>query len=272
MCNRSTWVVLALSVAAIGPLPSWCQRESPPYCHRDALDTEVGNDAYAFRDGNRCEGTYRLKLSGGSTRFSLRSLTSARSSAVFADPRYLQVSWPSLPSGVKLRISVVPLDSPILYRMDTEADGAAGVFRWPAEIARRRFSSYLDLGVVAFYPRQGRKVHIACVLGPMPAVATPGLRADILSLEPISHLEIFSRSCRLETDCDSPESGPLVRSIPGRDRDGTFTLNIPPLTPADSDFFSLRFAGRAASLDRPPLAVSIILRAPPISPQFGSQR
>src|SRR5260370_20094655 len=115
MLTRSARVVLELALATIAPRPLWCESESPPYCQRDALNTEMGDEAYAFRDENRCEGVYRLKLSGDSKRFALRSLTVWHSDAPLRDQPddLMQVSWSPLPGQVKLRISVLPLDSPI---------------------------------------------------------------------------------------------------------------------------------------------------------------
>jgi len=263
---------LFLMIAAIWTLPAWCASNVPAYCQVKALGTEAGPDAYTLRDGDRCEGTYRLKLSGGSERLSLRSLTSSRSGASLANQPYLRLSWPSLPTGVRLRISVVPLDSPILYRMDTEVDGAAGVFRWPADIARRRFSGYLSLGVLAFYFDHGQTVHVACALGPVSGADVLALRADVLSLESIRDLEVFSRPCRLPGDCGSPEAGPQIGKLLARDRDGTFTLNIASLGPSTSEFYNVRFAGQVTNIDSPPLALSIILRAPPAGLVPGVQR
>jgi hypothetical protein len=265
-------LLLALWAAAITSLPSWSAPGTPAYCHSDVLGTDSGPDAYAFRDGSRCEGTYRLRMSGGSARLALRSLTSNRSGVSLAGQRHLQISWPSLPAGVRLRISVVPLNSPVLYRMDAEVDGAAGAFQWPADIAHRWFSSYLDLGVLAFYFDQGHTIHVACVLGPVSGAPLSPLRADVLSLESLSRLEVFSRPCRLLADCDSLEAGSLIGTVPGRNRDGAFALNILPPAPSGPDFQRLRFAGQVTNGNGPPLALSIILRAPLAGSASGPQK
>lgn len=254
--------VLALASAATVPPQVWCASESPPYCQRDALDSEKGNEAYAFRDGNRCEGLYRLKLSGGSRKFVLRSLTSNRSAGSLADQADLEVTWPPLPAGVKLRISVVPLNSPILYRMDTEVNGAAGSFKWPARIVRGRFSQYSSLGVIASYAVDDERVYVACNLGPVSGNERAGLRADIFSLEPIRRLEVFSRPCQMPAgDCATPGTGAPVETLPGWDRDGAFAVMISSVGPAGSEFYSLRFAGQVASPSSPPIAISVTLRA-----------
>jgi hypothetical protein len=252
-------VCFFLTVAAIWILPAWCASEAPSYCQSDALGTESGPDAYGPRGGNRCEGIYRLKLSGGSRRFILCSLTSSRSAAGLMDQVVL-VSWPRLPTGIRLRISVVPLDSPILYRMDTEVDGTTGSFQWPANVARGRFAGYQNLGVVAFYSEGGETVHVACALGPVPRTGA-GLRADILSLEPLHHLEAFSRPCSISADCKTLESGSPAGDLPGRDRDGTFIFQIPSFPSTGSDFYRLRFVGQLVDPKRPPLSTTVILRA-----------
>lgn len=271
MLNCTRGLVLALTIALAAVAPVWCAGDSPSYCQRDALNTEVGSAAYAFRDGNRCEGMYRLQLSGGSNRLVLHSLTSGRSTASLADQPDLHVSWPPLPAGIRLRISVVPLGSPLLYRMDTEADGTAGLFHWPATIVRGLFSTYRNLGVIAFYLADGQTVYVACSLGEALGAAPEALQADVLSLEPLRRLEVYSRGCTISKDCDSPEAGSLVAALPGRDRDGTFTLRILSPSPGSSDFYSLRFSGQLATAASPPIATSIILRAMRIPTQAGSQ-
>ena len=252
----------ALVTATISPSLS-----APVYCQPGLLNTETGADAYSFRD-DRCEGIYRLRL-GGSGRIALRSLTSGRSDAALADQADLRVRWTPLPKGVRLRISVVPIDSPILYRMDTEVDGADGVFQWPARIARRLFSGYRNLGVVSHYVVNGQPVQVACALGTLSGAPTGRLRADIFSPDPIRTLELFSRPCRLSIDCDALAAGSLAVSLAGRDRDGTFTVMIDLAASPRSDYYNLRFAGQI--VNAPPVATSIVVRAPLSGAPHGSK-
>ena len=254
-----------LFAGVIASCPLWCAGDSPPYCQLDALNTETGHDAYTFltKGGNRCEGVYRLKLSGGSQRLLLRSLTSARSDAPLRGLDKLEVSWPRLPSGTKLRISVLPLDSPILYRMDTEADGKTGDYQWSASIAQQWFSTYRNLGVTAFYVQDGKTVFVPCALGKPYTGAPEALRADLLSLEAVSQIEVYSRGCNISQDCDFPTAGAFVGALPARDRDGAFTIGFASPRSAGSDYYSLRFAATPSNAMSPPLAASIVLRASP---------
>jgi hypothetical protein len=259
LSHELRFVRFALAVAAV-TMSSWsASTPNPPeYCQQKFLGSETGVDAYVFR-GDRCEGVYRLKLSG-SGRIALCSLTSSRSEAGLAEQGNLQVSWEPLPTGVQLRISVVPLDSPILYRMDTEVKGSKGVFQWPAKIARELFSGYRNLGVVAYYLANGQAVHVPCALGRLTGRPLGRLRADISSPDPIRTLELFYRPCCISRDCDSLAGGSLAFSVPGRDRDGTFTAMIDWASWPRSHYYNLRFAGQIANA--PPVATSVVVRIP----------
>jgi len=253
-------LMLAMTLA-VGLSSRLGARDLPPYCQSDVTGTNLGIDGYASRDGNRCEGVYRLKLAGGSVRLSLRSLTFRRSSASFKDEPLLQVSWHPLPKGTTLRISVVPLNSPVLYRMDTESEGSTGVFQWPADLVRRRFLSYTELGVVASYMDHGAQVIVACALGPASDAGVSSFRADVLSSETVSALEAFSRRCATLSECELPLSGIRIAQLPARNRDGAFTMTLPASSWLGSGFFALRIAGTTANNDRPPLALSLTVHA-----------
>ncbi len=256
--NCTASLAMAFAATVLAPPLAECASQVPTYCQREWLDTENGSDAYAFR-GDRCEGVYRVKISGGSRRFVLSSLTSSRGEATLKDQSKLEVHWVPLPAGVRLRISVVPISSPVLYRMDTEVDGAAGEFRWPTDIVHGRISSYLNLGVVALYTEGNQTIYVACALGPVPQKSAIGLRADVLSLEPLRRIDVFSRRCSTSGDCPAASES-LSATLPARDRSGTFTVPIAPL--AQAAFYAFRFVGQIGDGKVPPVATSIVLRTP----------
>ena len=265
---RHMQFALAIATATTLSLPG--QTSAPAYCQQGALGTESGRDAYVFR-GDRCEGIYQLRRSGGSDRLKLRSLTSNRSDAALSCQTDLQISWPPLPSSVKLKIAVVPLDSPLLYRMDTEVNGSKGVFRWPAAIACTLFATYRNLGVLASYLTDDRtQVQVACTLELTTGAGARRVRADILSLEPIHRLQVFSRPCNIATDCNSLGSGSVAYTLAAGDRDGTFAVTIDLAGPPGSEFYNLRFSGEIANAANPTVATSVIVRIPPSNTPGGT--
>lgn len=126
------------------------QRGASPHCDPLVDVQNTGPGTYKER-GDRCEGVYVQKVSGG-TGLRIASLTDAFPNFKFAAGDSLHLAWnPDGQSAVRLR--AVSMGFRQYYRMDSVRPAGSSSWVWPAEVLALHGLSSRDVGLVALMRR-----------------------------------------------------------------------------------------------------------------------
>ena len=174
------------------------QPAKPSHCDPLVDVQTTGPGGYKER-GDRCEGVYEQKVSGG-TGLRIVSFTDTYPDFKFVPGDKLHLAW-TAEGNPSLRLRATSLRSRHYYRMDSARPAGSDTWTWPADVLEQHQMSSRELGLFAVtrraFGKEERDVYVPIRLGkntaapadrPYTLVVTPAvtLRQLLISLTPIS--------------------------------------------------------------------------------------
>ena len=197
----------ALSATLIVLVCAGPSAQQAPPSHCDPLvDVEnTGPGTYKQR-GDRCEGEYVQKVSGG-TGLRIASLTDTYPDFKFAAGDTVHLAW-TAEGDVALRLRAVSLRHRHYYRMDSARPAGQSEWIWPADVLAQHSMGSRELGLVGVsnhtFGKSQRDVYVPLRLGKNAAPA--GDRAYTLVVTPVQTLrQLFITMSPVQPDGSSGE-------------------------------------------------------------------
>ena len=157
--------------------------------HCDPLVDVQGSGPGTYKErGDRCEGEYEQKVSGG-TGLRVASLTDSYPDFKFAPGDKLHLGW-TVEGSPALRLRAVSLRQRLYYRMDSARPAGTDTWIWPADVIEQHAMSSRELGLVGVarrvFGKEERDVYVPVRVAKN--AAAPADRGYILVVTPAQTL------------------------------------------------------------------------------------
>lgn len=215
----------------------------PPQCDPFIDVVAVRPDAYKQR-GDRCEGVYEQKVSGG-TGLRVASLTDATPRFDLVPGDAVHLAWIA-DGNASMRLRALSLRFHHYYRMDSTRPAGSSTWVWPADVLAQHKLTSREIGLVGMTRRQfadgARDVYVPIRIAKNGA--PPSGRPYMLIVRPDANLrQLFFTVWRLK-----PDGGPDVALTADEDlKQGPYPARagIPVRLPAlpQPGYYSVELAG-----------------------------